>query len=172
MLVGIAVVGAVGLLTAEASAKDKAHRVVAYIHNKSKKKWDFRSKPDLTLCVMDEDTKRKKCWPRSHKNNAVGPKTGRKVKKAVCQDQDYCYIGCRFMQRLYVSTTAATEVEVWDVDRRTKNDLMRKGRCYIRPNKTAKCFSSYPRRDVQVEFIPYDAGWCRRMKKISPGHVY
>jgi hypothetical protein len=147
MLVGIAVVGAVALVTAEASAKPM--RVVALIQTiNSGKTWDGgRGKardPDITLCVGS--SRKGTCLPRK------GRLPTKKPTKAICKNDTSCWIGCRSKHRIDVSETKRTKVVVWDVDR-YRHDKMAELYCTIRKDRLTKCEGKH----VTVTFFPYES---------------
>ncbi len=156
MLVGIAVVGAVALVTAEASAKPTHHRVVASIEVKRGKTWDggrgVARKPDITLCVGS--SRKGTCLPKTSSGGST-----KKPTKAICKNTDSCWIGCNYRNRIYVSVTKSTKVVVWDVDT-YRHDRMAELWCKIRKDSLTKCEGKH----VTVTFLPY-----KHVKKASSG---
>jgi hypothetical protein len=170
MLVGVAVVGAVGLVTAEASAKRRArkaathHRVIAAINVKFGKTWDggrgAASKPDITLCVGSSP--KGTCLPKTRSGTDT-----KKPTKAICKNKGGCWIGCDYKNRIYVSATESTKVVVWDVDK-YRHDRMLERKCTIRKGAKTACENKY----VSVTFFSYDRNLCKNKKLREPGDIF
>jgi hypothetical protein len=154
MLVGIAVVGAVALVTAEASAKPTHHRVVAAINVKRGKTWDggrgATRKPDITLCVGS--SRKGTCLPKT-----ISGSSTKKPTKAICKNLNSCWIGCDYRNRIYVSLTKSTNVVVWDVDR-YRHDRMLDHKRYIRKGRE----TVFENKHVKVTFLSYNKSMCKR----------
>lgn len=159
LVVGIWLVSClVGVGLAQAQSKQNSHqRVVAYVSVKSLKKWDLRSEPDLSICVGS------KCWPRP-KSYAGNPKRGKDIKKPLCANSDYCWVGCTSRQRIYISRTKASVFRVYDVDSYNSNDHIGDLKCKVKGNRETTCKGEH----VDVTLMPYSRAICSRLKRDKP----
>lgn len=161
----LGLVGIFGLgnqVQAKPAATSKYERVLVTVHlsPKSKKKWDLRTEPDLSLCVG------KRCWPRS-KSYAGPPNSPKQIQRALCENSRWCWIGCSNQQRVYLSRLDATEFKVYDVDRYSSNDLIGELSCRREKGKETTCRGKH----VSITLTKHSTKLCRELAASKPKNL-
>jgi hypothetical protein len=150
----------IGADTAQAqSTKNAFERVVVVLHMNVKpmKKWDVRTKPDLSMCVG------KKCWPRPRSFTGK-PTVGKQIKKALCKNSEWCWVGCSNQQRVFISRSKDTTFEIYDVDKYSSNDRIAKIVCKRGNKQETTCKGKY----ASVTVAKYSKKLCKRLKSSKP----